>query len=62
MSLEICQFHDETLQQKSIDNAADFVKKLKVIYPDAKVVMHREISQTNCPEILTDEEFEELFR
>ena len=62
VSLEICQFHDETLQQKSIDNAADFVKKLKVIYPDAKVVMHREISQTNCPEILTDEEFEELFR
>lgn len=63
VSIEICQYDDADKQEKSIQNTVKFVKEvLQVKYPEAKIVMHREIKATQCPSVLSDERFDELFR
>jgi hypothetical protein len=63
ISIEICEFNDSDKQEKAINNCVKFVQEvLKVEFPDAEIVMHREVVGTKCPSVLTDEEFDKLFR
>ena len=63
ISIEICQFTDKDKQDKAITNAQTFIKEvLQKQFPQAEIMMHREISATNCPEVITDEEFEKIFK
>lgn len=63
LGVEICEFTNEEKQQKAIDNAVSFVNEVLLKeFPNAKVVMHRDIKPTLCPSILSDEEFQRLFR
>jgi N-acetylmuramoyl-L-alanine amidase len=62
LSIEIAEFTDKEHQQKAIENTVDFVNNvLKAKYPDTKIVLHRDLDATACPEVLTDEQFEKYF-
>jgi hypothetical protein len=62
ISLEIVEFTDKVRQQKAIENASKFVNEvLADQFVGAKIVMHRDIKATDCPSILSDDEFNEYF-
>ena len=54
VQLEICEFTDANRQQKAIDNAIELINTLKQEFPNAKVVMHKALSDydKNCPNII----------
>lgn len=63
INIEICEFEDKERQQQAIENTSNFVKEVIMKeFPNAKIVKHRDIKATDCPSILTDEEFEEYFK
>lgn len=62
IGIEICEYKEEDRQLNAIKNAISYVKDVKKQYPEAKVVMHREVKATACPHIMTNEEFEKWFR
>lgn len=63
LGIEICEFTNEDKQQKAIENTVSFVNEVLLKeFPNAKIVMHRDIKPTLCPSILSDAEFERLFR
>lgn len=62
ISIEICEYTDAERQQKAIDNAVEFINILKSEVGCSNVVMHRQISPTICPEIISDDMFVKLFK
>jgi N-acetylmuramoyl-L-alanine amidase len=63
LSLEICEFTDPERQQKAIENASDFVKNVLLKeFPNCAVVAHRDAKATQCPRILSDEQFNQYFK
>lgn len=62
LGLEITEFGDPVRQQKAIENAVSFVNEVLLKeFPNAKVLMHRQVKPTQCPHILTDEQFAQYF-
>lgn len=63
LSVEICEYNNPERQQKAVENAEEFIKNvLCKEFPNAKVIKHRDVSATECPSILSDEEFSERFK
>lgn len=59
ISIEMCEIGKD---EQVIKNTADFVNTvLKVQFPNAKVIKHRDIKATECPSILSDAVFDEYF-
>ena len=63
IGIEICEFTDSDKQEKAINNAVEFVSYIKELFPNVKIVTHRDAkdNRTLCPNVLSDDEFNELF-
>ena len=71
VSVEICTYDNNTKQMQAIQNARTVVNILKMKYPNARVVTHKEVSDWNkpCPSfiygdnpIMTEDEFLNIFK
>lgn len=54
IGIELCEFDDINKQLQTIHNASDLIHMLQEKYPDAEVVMHKQVSDwgKNCPSIV----------